>query len=525
MRENRMHSAATRGKTCCVAPSSSAWWWIQTNRSAAAKIMSMAQRTGLSYSASQTWAVQLLPQASRLGAVEGSQVLHLAAVGVLERQVSSGVTAPAASDPAVQIQSVRGLAQRWHDLCAEQPQLAQFLRSSPGPLMAQVGRQTPTVAALDAPRSDVAVRLAYNQPTHWRVTAAGLMVPSASQLKGVSDQAWKAVIDKFGSDLSNILFNANVRGGLPAVFAAMNHEGSRQSLTPVDLARLSYVALTPGVGSGDPSGIFLLSLHDAGHCVAGYGPAELEENEGDQYAEFLLRSMYAHDPKSAVVAERKTKIAIDSARLLDVQPNAVAALAQEISVRFQANRIERLTAIVVARYFDVQRAEIKIYSPSVKWAENPASDAQTILRLLQPLTSHLGPTQQARIQALVGQHGWTAVDPNAGAPMLDNNPYQIKMFRWVRDQLAPAVAAEMRSHLMPWSQFQPRAQRMVAFGLLLERTSPGVLSRGPTGTGLDPAQLPAAVRTLDLRVAYPPVLREVERNLPVSPHALPRPLL
>lgn len=298
----------------------------------------------------------------------------------------------------------------------------------------------------------------------------------------------------------------------------MKKAGARLSLTPVEAARFSYVALTPCARRSDPDGVFALSLHDAGHMVGAHGTSEIEETAGDQYVGFLVQSIYAHDPSSRRASEQQqAQIPIDSAHSLDQQPAVVSAINDQMSRNFRAMDELRIEVAVVKEFYRIQRRETTVYHPKMTWTEKLADDAKTIWRLLKPQIVHLTPRQQTRIQTLVDQHGWTSLDKGYGAPMVDTNPYQIGMLKWVRGVLAPAVAKESKPCLMNWSQFQQRAQHMVAFGLLLERTSPSVLSAGRTGLGINATQLPAAVRNFDLRRTYPQILLEVQRNIPALP--------
>jgi hypothetical protein len=354
-------------------------------------------------------------------------------------------------------------------------------------------------------RDDAAARSAFNRPTHWVATADGRLAPDASTLRNEAARAWSAATQRFGSDLAMTMFDANVRGGTVAVIAAMDAAGSRQALTVRDIAELQYVAFT----SGSPStlGVNALdapTLHDAAHSAAGYGVSVHQEIHGDDFSEALINDLFGIEPE----------IVINRGAPLDQQPSVALQLSQLIDVRFANVSIDSLLQEIEPSFFSPTSTGPQL---SHGWGQSPSEDAHRAEQILDAngLLAHLEPAGRRAVLALIygaqRPHTFEAIATRL-AQSGDRQQFARDVDAWL-DDVADCLRAASSGSLMSRDEFGNHAARAVAFGLLLDRTAPGSLVMGPLDTGLGDADLPMALRQLDLRTTYPPVLREVQRAL------------
>jgi hypothetical protein len=364
-------------------------------------------------------------------------------------------------------------------------------------------------AAASALRDDAAARSAFNHPAHWVATANGRLAPDASQLRNESARAWTAATRKFGPDLALTMFDANIRGGTMAVIAAMDATGSRQTLTVRDIAELQYVSFTSGSpGALGVNALDAPTLHDAAHSIAGYGVSVHQEIHGDDFSEALINDLFGIEPE----------IAINRGAPLDQQPSVALQLSQLIDVRFANVSIDSLLQEIEPSFITSSSAGPQL---SHGWSESPAANAKRAEQILDAngLLAHLAPAGRRAVLSLIygaqRPHTFEAI-ATRWARGGDRQQFAQDVDSWL-DDVADRLRSVSSGSLMSRGEFGQYAAKAVAFGLLLDRTAPGSLVMGPLDTGLGDTDLPIALRQLDLRTAYPPVLREVQRALGLRP--------
>jgi hypothetical protein len=357
-------------------------------------------------------------------------------------------------------------------------------------------------------RDNAAARIAFNNPSHWRLLADGRFAPEG--LSNEAAQAWAQLSQKFSEPgLAAAMFDANLRGGTMAVIAAMDAAGSRQTLTVLDIAKLQYVAIDSGGLS--PLGVANViepTLHDAVHSITGYGVSVLEEIHGDQFSEGLLSDLFGYEPE--VVIGRNTR--------LGQQPLLAQQISQLIDKRLAEVSLEPLDAQIETSFV----AQIsQVWQLSYVPQESPLANAKRAEQLLDAngVLVHLAPADRAAVLHLVyGAKRRNSFEAIGTRFAKTGNQQQLftDIESWT-SAVSDLVRRASMGSLMSRDAFRRYAAKAIAFGVLLDRTAPGSLLRGELDTELAPPDLPAPVLQLDLRVSYPPVLREVRRALGLPP--------
>jgi hypothetical protein len=357
-------------------------------------------------------------------------------------------------------------------------------------------------------RDDAQARADFNRPPHWSVGADGRFQPDAARLRGAAAQAWSSLTHKFGADLAQRLFDANVRGGAMAVFAAMDAVGSALPVTVSDVARLQFAALTDGTprlpGAGVPS---IPTLHDAGHSMSAYGVSVQQEIHGDLFSEGLLDTLFGDD----------ASVVIDRGRALTQQPQATGSLRQAIADQFDKLSLNLMLAELDTAF---QTRLVGRQQIARDWEGTPYESAVRAEQILEAngLLAHLSAQGLQAVRALIyGPHGPTFECLAADFVHSGERQAFVRDANAWLDDMAGTLRDASPDALMTREQFTRHAAQAVAFGLLIERTAPGSLRMGLLDVPVNEDDLMPAARTLDLRSAYPSVLREVQRALGMAP--------
>jgi hypothetical protein len=435
-----------------------AWVLSQANQSAASQLLTLAARLG--ERDPQDWAARLWTVAqARPLAGDPEQILRVAHAVALARGLTPST------------QQLRAL----------------LTGARPAPL-----------------RTNAQAQVDFNQPPHWRVGADGRFKPDTARLRGEAAQAWSSITRKFGPTLAVRMFDANVRGGAMAVFAAMDAAGSPLSVTVSDIARLQFTALTDGrprlAGAGTPE---MPTLHDAGHSMSAYGVSVQQEIHGDLFSEALLDKLFGDD----------TKAIIDRSRPLAQQPLAVAEVRQAIREQFEGLSLNLMLAELDTAF---QTRLVGDQPSTRKWEGTPNESAVRAEQVMQAngLLAHLNRQGLQAVRALIYGpdeltfEGLAADFVRSG----DREAFARDVDAWL-DDMALTLRAASPNALMTRTQFTEHAARAVAFGLLIDRAAPGSLRDGLLDVSVREEALMPALRTLDLRWAYPAVLLEVQRAL------------
>jgi hypothetical protein len=455
------------------------WRLAQANHTLANELMTLANKAASG--APEQWAAKVLALSKSSGMNTDRQILVVARVVSLFAESSIANTAD-------------GQRRR----VAEIRQLAIDLRIAKSAVSASAPR--PAAPSSDA-RTTQAARAAFNNPPHWK-ESANLIVPNAASMVGESARAWGAVTSKFGENLAQKMFDANVRGGALAVMSVMDAAGSQQTLTVHDLTALQYAAITNGTKPQQAVALEEPTLHDTFHSAVGYGVSAREEIFGDAFSESMVNSLFSAD----------ADIHVDLTTPLDAQSAAVKQIKSRISENFASTTTDDITR------------ELGIYFTEARlgrWTGSAIEMAQLAERTLvnNGLLAHLEPAGRQKINAFV-YGGEQAASFEAIAARYtkskDLPSFQRELYGWEK-RVTSALHAESKTQNMPRSEFERNAAHAIAFGLVLERAAPGSLFEGPLSIGLQDAELATALRTLNLRVDFQKTLREVQRALGQQP--------
>jgi hypothetical protein len=352
-------------------------------------------------------------------------------------------------------------------------------------------------------RSDDQARASFNYRKHWRRDEAGRLVPDEKKLSGQPAQMWSAVTNKFGPELARSLFDANVRGGLLAVINALDAAGSKQPLNVEDVTSLQYLALHNGQATPSNNGVDPPSLHDAVHSAVDYGVNELQELYGDVHSEGLLVDVFA---EGAIHR-------LDPRQALTSQTAAVARLSARIDQAHGGVSLDQLAYELRAAFVSGSGAGLALKEA---WTGTPSANTQQAAKMLSErgLISHLQPQPRQRILALVygkdRPDSFEAIANRYGASG-DRAQFARDVDAWL-GRVGKALTEASANNAMSNAEFRERAARSLAFGLVLEAASPGVLQDGPVDTLLVNG-LPKAVTAVDLRQQFPQKLQEVRQAL------------
>jgi hypothetical protein len=459
---------------------------LQTNRTEAAQVLAMAARTGVADAAA--WAARTLSLASEQGAGLPPQVVAKA-IAMVEQNARSAVLAPAIERFSV----------------AEIRQLANAMNKPRAP-------QAATPAAADSWRTPRQALIAYNQPD-WINVRAGRVVLNASRLQGESAQAWADLTAKFGTPLTQALFDARVRAGtVSALIDVLDNAHSTHILTVPDLTRLQYLAVTdgrPGAGVAPPT------LHDAFHT---YGTSVREEMYGDVHTEGLVRALFSNEPDN--------KISLQPSLPLARQPEVVRQLKARIDADFKSVEPENLLFELRRSFYEDEPNDLGMPVYRHDWWSKPAENAARAETLFKGsgAIAHLDANASRRLQGMINgannPDSLAAIsarfERGGGYDSAAAIPFFGQLRAWM-NQAFELVGSSTTNRLMSQAQYKEYAARSVALGLTLERAAPGALALGPSSTLPTLPALAAPLQNLDLRTSYPRVLREVRQALGLTP--------
>ena len=474
-------------------PPQQRWWLLQANRGLADELLLIA---GVAAPRDpEGWAAKVVVWARQHGVGEGPQLLLAARAVAFAAPISTGRNGAAGRAPSPSALSL-----------SEARALATAFAGAAGRAGALVPRSATSIRPAVILRSDAAALAAFNQPKHWGPAPDGLLVPTDGRLHDDVQRTWREFNHKFGDALARRMFDANVRGGTLAVIAVLNADGSRMPLTLGDVTQLQYLAISDGlpVERGAPIR-HALTLHDAVHSLIGYGVSELEELHGDAFAESMLDGLFGSTPQ----------LAIERDRPLNEQPAVVRELAAFIDLKFDSVSLDGLLKKVVPCFFKSGGA-----APFLKesWDATPLANARRAEQVLDNhgLLAHLTPAAREQLRSMF--HGVNR--PDSFEAIASRRDRTGDSARFTRDVEAWAVALTGRiralsaGSLMSRAAFKQQAAKAIAVGLLLDRSSPRSLRMGPIDTELK--HVPE-LAFIDLRVAYPQVLAEVENALGIRP--------
>jgi hypothetical protein len=459
--------------------SAQTWWLAQANRAVASQLMTLANKAASA--APEQWAAKVLALSQSSGMTKDSQILVVARVAAFAGESSMPKTAD-------------GQRRR----VAEIRQLADDLQIAKRAVSASVPRPTyPNSRA----RTTQAARAAFNNPPHWK-ESANLIVPNAARMVGESARAWGAVTSKFGSNLAEKMFDANVRGGALAVMSVMDAAGNKKVLTHADLTLLQYAAISNGTPPKLARPVDQPTYHDAFHSATQYGVSAFEENAGDKFSEGMVNSLFSGD----------ADIHMDRTKPLGEQPAIVAQLKRRIRENFEAMKVEGITKNLIHDFTGPMLGQWKGSAVEMaQLAELALTESGTL--------AHLTASSQQKIKALIyGAEKAGSFEAIAARYNQSQNlpRFQSELNRW-RKIVELTVQEGSQGQMMTRPEFEHKAALAVAYALVLERAAPGCLREGPLDIGIDEAALPPALRKLDLRVVFPKTVLEVKRALGLPP--------
>jgi hypothetical protein len=455
------------------------WLLQQSNRSLADKMMTLANKAAPT--SPEAWAAKVLAWAQSSGMTSDRQLLVSARVAALVGAPSKTNTADA------QMQQLAEIGQLVIDFRVEK---------------AAVSPNAPhLVAPAIAGRTTQAAKAAFNNPPHWRETA-NLVVPDAERMVGKPALAWGAITSKFGVDLAEKMFDANVRGGALAVISVLSAAGNDKPLTHLDLTHLQYAGISDGNPPKLATPIGRPTFHDAFHSATAYGVSANEENAGDKFSEGMVNRLFSMD----------ADIHIDRTKPLGEQ----SVKAEEIKLRIREN-FEATSTLGITRNLIHD-----FTSPMLgRWIGSAVEMAQLAeLSLTESGTlAHLTTPSKQKIKALI--YGAEKADSFEAISARYNQSkdlsrFQSELQRW-RKTLEVTVQAESQGQMMPKPEFEHKAALAVAYALVLERAAPGCLREGPLDIGIEEAESTPTLRTLDLRFAFPQAVVEVQKALGLTP--------
>jgi hypothetical protein len=447
----------------------------QSNHTEAAQLMTLANKAAPT--SPDAWAAKVLACAQTSNMITPKQVLLAARVAAL-------VGKPAKANTAE--------AQR--RLTAEIGQLARDFRVEKAAILANAPR---SAAPVFAGLTTQAAKAAYNNPPHWR-QSANLIVPDATQMVDKSALAWEAVTSKFGLNLAEKMFDANVRGGALAVISVLSAAGNEKLLTHVDLTHLQYAAISNGIPPKLAQPVGPPMFHDAFHSATAYGVSAKEENAGDNFSDGLVNSLFSKD----------CDIHPDITKPLGEQPEIVEQIKLRIREKFEATTTAGITRNLIHNFANAMLG---------RWTGSAVEMAKLAERCLTETgtTAHLTPSSQQKIKELIYGAEKAGSFESIAARYNQSNDlprFQSELDRW-RRLVDLTVQAESQGQMMSRPEFEHKSALAIAYALVLERAAPGCLREGPLDLGIDKADLPRALRTLDLRVVFPQTVREVKQAL------------
>jgi hypothetical protein len=453
----------------------------QSNRSVAAQLMTLANKAAPT--APDAWAAKVLACAQTSNMTTPEQILVAARVAALIGKPSKANTAE---------------AQR--RLTAEIGQLARDFRVEKAAILANAPR---SAAPVFAGLTTQAAKAAYNNPPHWH-QSANLIVPDATRMVEVAEPAlaWGAVTSKFGVNLAEKMFDANVRGGALAVISVLSAAGNQKLLTHVDLTHLQYAAISDGNPPKLAQPVGQPTFHDAFHSATAYGVSAKEENAGDNFSDGLVNSLFSKD----------CDIHPDITKPLGEQPKIVEQIKLRIREKFEATTTAGITRNLIHDFANAMLG---------RWTGSAAEMAQLAERCLTETgtLAHLTPSSQQKVKELIyGTEKAGSFEAIAARYNQSNDlpRFQSELGRW-RKLVDLTVQAESQGQMMSRPEFEHKAALAIAYALVLERAAPGCLREGPLDLGIDKADLPSALRTVDMRVSFPQTVREVKEALGIPP--------
>ena len=451
----------------------------QSNRSEAAQLMTLANNAAPT--APDAWAAKVLACAQTSNMVTPKQILVAARVAALIGKPSKA-----------------NIAEAQRRLTAEIGQLARDFRVEKPAILVNAPRSAvPVFAGL----TTQAAKAAYNNAPHWN-QSANLIVPDATRMVAKPALAWGAVTSKFGLNLAEKMFDANVRGGALAVISVLSAAGNQKLLTHEDLTHLQYAAISDGNPPKLARPVGPPMFHDAFHSASGYGVSAKEENAGDNFSDGLVNSLFSRD----------ADIHPDITKPLGEQPAMVAQIKLRLREKFEATTTAGITRNLIHDFANAMLG---------RWTGSAVEMAQLAeLALTETGTlAHLTPSSQQKIKGLIyGAEKAGSFEAIAARYNQTNDlpRFQSELERW-RKLVDLTVHAESKDQMMSRPEFEHKAALAVAYALVLERAAAGCLREGPLDLGIDKTDLPPALRTLDLRVVFPQTVREVKKALGMPP--------
>jgi hypothetical protein len=464
------------------------WWLAQTNQSLAYRMLSIAADTGHTADA-DAWAASVLAWAHRRGLASGSLPVLAAQIAALPGH---------APDPSELRRMAVALDKASKSLSTTQP--------------------VPM-------KTEQAARDAFNRPAHWSLMADGRLAPNISRLHGESASSWLLLTAKFGSQLAQSMFDACVRGGAMAVIKVMDSAGSSKRLSLRDLAGLQQVAHYSNAQPEWTQPLGEHILHDSMHVFGAYGVSEIEEQMGDRFIQLLLTPLfsveYGGNFELPAVTGNDAPMAIDLARPLGEQPEAVSGLHSLIVDKFNLAPGQRFRSVVERAFFSRQPVEMFMADLIHDWSGTSA--AQCARRAEQILDAHgllvhLDPASRARVlHTIYGADTPGSLERSVGLIGLARDAqFQRTLVDWIRFRLAPVVAIESNDWLIPFNDFKSRAADVIAAGMMLERAAPGSLVAAPINTPPGISDSAKGIEGLNVREVYPTIRMEVRRALGLS---------
>jgi hypothetical protein len=445
------------------------WCLRQANHELAGRLLAIANRA--EPSDPDGWAARLLAVASHRGLADKASILNVAEATALTTRhraepESTAALGPSSSD----VNRLRSLAMALRG-------------GSSAPAVPTSG----AASSLDAPvahlRSEPAARSAYNHPAHWISAADGKLWPDTSRLYGQSARLWADLTTELGAGLAQTLFDAHVRGGAPAVIAAMDAAGSTQRLTVDHLAALHFVALTDGSPSlwGRPDAQPVPERnHDAAHAVTGFGTSRVQETYNNL----------------AIEATIAASALFDAERPMTQQPERAAELLESVNRGLADLNFEPLLRVAMTE-------DQLIGTP-----RQIAGDEEKRLQATGYL-AHLDPAERESLRSMLYgpsrlQMGGLTIYSEDAPPTLeviamryekggDRFRLDRELSAWSR-RVSDMLVTAAKRHRAPDAELRQSVARMFAFKICMARNAVG-----------------------DVRVEFPRVLREVQQALGLPP--------